>query len=429
VSALLGIGLASITLAGPTLAARPVSAALLSAGPSSAGLAPNVSAGPAQARVTSCSIGHPDSGLSAEVAASARTARTWRLYQAYFLRQPDPGGLDYWLGQSRAGLSLQAMAFNFERSTEFQLRYGSLDNGAFVNLVYANVMCRTPDSDGLAYWLNLLNQGAIGRGELMVLFSESAEFTNTTGTRWSSFADPAAATLADDGYDVQGIPGGLMVRVDFARVDFRASHERCSVASINGNWFFTPERPDPTPIGFAVIDGQQIPGSGERDDRGVLGERYRPNGPDSERIFTWDNFNQNSNLASKDGRVLENWSSWQPPGTPALDNAAEWRWAASGIPLIVNRQVWTGFQSIPTNDYTHYTTRHSFLAFDKVWGTLIFGATTAMTSAQLIAWAQSQGYDDLVKFDGGGSAELNINAQPRVAGTGRDVPLWLGIGC
>jgi hypothetical protein len=65
----------------------------------------------------------------------------------------------------------------------------------------------------------------------------------------------------------------------------------------------------------------------------------------------------------------------------------------------------------------------------KSSGTLVFGTTTAMTSAQLIAWAQVSGYDDLVKFDGGGSAELNVNGVTRVAGTNRDVPLWLGIGC
>lgn len=390
----------------------------------------STAAAPAPAAATACSIQQPAGSFAADVAGSARTARTWRLYQAYFLRQPDSGGLGYWLGQSQAGLSLQDMAYNFERSTEFQLRYGNVDNAGFITLIYGNVMCRTPDPGGFGYWLDLLDRGAVNRGSLMVLFSESTEFANVTGTRWSAFADPAAATLGTDGYALTSIPGGMAVVVDYSRVDFRTSHDRCSVASINGNWFFTPERPNPTPVGFAVIDGQQVPGTEVRDDRGVLGERYRPGGPDSQRVWTYQgSFNLNSNLASKDGRVLENWGAWQPESTPSRGDASQWRWAAAGIPLIVNGQVWPGFWGIPTNDYTHYTYRHSFVAFDKDNGTLVFGATTAMTSAGLIAWAQAGGYDDLVKFDGGGSAELNINAQTRVAGTSRDVPVWLGIGC
>ncbi|MDH3679736.1 MAG: DUF4214 domain-containing protein [Acidimicrobiia bacterium] len=384
--------------------------------------------GPASA--AACSIGAPSTDYADEVTASARTARVWRLYQAYFLRQPDRAGLDYWLGVNRDGVSLQELSYYFERSDEFTNTYGSLDNAGFVTLVYANVLCRQPDPDGFAYWRGQLDAGAVDRGELMVLFSESNEFGATTGTRWSIFADPDDASWAADGYEVEPITGGLIVKVDYSRVDFRASHERCSVASINGNWFHNPETIDPTPIGYAVVDGYHLPGSVNRDDRGVFGERYRPNGPDEERVWVYNgSFNLNSNLEGKNGMVLESWRSWQPSSTPPLDNAVEWRWAAAGIPLIVNGQVWEAFRDIPTNDYTHYTGRHSFVAFEKATGILVFGSTTAMTSADLIAWAQAGGYDDLIKFDGGGSVELNIEAQARIAGTPRDVPLWLGIGC
>lgn len=361
---------------------------------------------------------------------SARTARVWRLYQAYFLRQPDRNGLDYWIDISESGVSLQDMSYNFEQAEEFAIRYGALDEEAFVGLIYNNVMCRAPDGAGFDYWVGLLRSGVITRGELMVLFSESEEFIDKTSTRWSIFHNPDAATMVDDGYVIKGITGGIVVEVDYNRVDFRASHERCSVASINGNWFYNPESPNPTPIGFAVIDGQHLPGSVNTTDRGVLGERHRPNGPDAERVWVYQgSFNLNSNLAAKEGRVLESWRGWQPESTPPLDVASEWRWAAAGIPLVVNGQVWEGFYDIPTNDYTHYTHGHSFVAFDKDTDTLVFGSTTAMTSADIIGWAQANGYEDLVKFDGGGSVELNINGAPRIAGTPRDVPLWLGIGC
>ena len=385
---------------------------------------------PAPAEASVCSIDRPNAEFVGDVGASARTARVWRLYQAYFLRQPDHQGMQYWLGVNEAGTSLQNMSYNFERSEEFMARYGELGNAAFLALIYQNVMCRPPDGQGLEYWLELLDAGVIGRGELMVLFSESPEFVEKTDTDWSIFDDADNSGLEEDGYVVEGIPGGLIVKVNYDRVDFKASHHRCSVASINGNWFYNPETSNPTPIGFAVIDGQQIPGSVNTGDRGVFGERYRPNGADDERVWVYEGeFNLNSNLADKEGRMLESWRSWQPESTPRLDNPEEWRWAAAGIPLIVNGQVWDAFATIPTNNYTHYTSRHSFVAFDTDSATLVFGSTVGMTSAQLIGWAQEHGYGDLIKFDGGGSVELNIDGEVRVAGTPRDVPLWLGIGC
>ncbi|MFV0260770.1 MAG: DUF4214 domain-containing protein [Acidimicrobiales bacterium] len=389
---------------------------------------------PQPAAAAGCTIGTPSAEYAAVVDGSALDARSWRLYQAYFLRQPDPTGHAYWLGQMRSGLSLGAMSYLFERSAEFEARYGPLDNGRFLRLVYANVMCREPDAGGYGYWLDRLDRGLINRGDLMLLFSESAEFQLRTGTHWSLFTDADTATLAGEGYQLHSLPGGEFVLVDYSRVDFRASRSRCSVASINGNWLTPADSRTPVPIGFAVIDGRQLPGSYNRDDRGVFGERFRPGGPDVERTYPYpQTTNLNSNLEVKGDRVLESWRMWLPsdPGyaPPPVDNPSEWRWAAAGIPLLVNGQVWDGWSSVPTNDYTHYTLRHSFVAFDKTTNLLAFGTTTGLTSGGLIWWAQQNGYEDLIKFDGGGSAELNVDGALRVAGTGRAIPLWLGVGC
>jgi hypothetical protein len=108
-------------------------------------------------------------------------ARITRLYRAFFLRQPDGAGLQYWSGQARSGVPLQAIAAAFAASAEFEGRYGSLSNTAFVQLVYDNVLGRTADAGGLAYWTGLLASGA-DRGSVMIGFSESPEFIKATGT-------------------------------------------------------------------------------------------------------------------------------------------------------------------------------------------------------------------------------------------------------
>jgi hypothetical protein len=386
---------------------------------------------PAGAATFDCQISPPSADYSDEVDASARHARIWRLYQAYFLRQPDSSGLDYWITVSTAGATHVDIAQNFELSQEFKNRYGSLTDSEFLELIYANVLCRTPDGDGFDYWLNFLESGQLNRPEMLIYFAEGDEYIDRTQTAWSFFDDPYAATLAGNGYEIQSIPGGYAVAVDYAQVDFKASHERCSVASINGNWFFTPSSPNPTPIGFAVIDGVQIPGSEDRADRGVFGERIRPDGADDERVYSYpENTHLNSNLAMKDGRVLESWLGFQPPewNVAPRDVASEWRWAAAGIPLVINGQIWPSFYQYE-DTYTHQTGGHSFVGFDKDEGILYFGSVAGKSSLDLINWAQSSGFEDLIKFDGGGSVELNISGAAVIGGTPRDVPLWLGIGC
>lgn len=98
-----------------------------------------------------------------------------RLYRAYFLRNPDRQGHQFWVKERRAGRGPFAISEFFASSPEFETRYGSLDDTEFVWLVYRNVMNRSPDEAGQAFWLDQLAKG-LGRGELMALFSDSPEF-------------------------------------------------------------------------------------------------------------------------------------------------------------------------------------------------------------------------------------------------------------
>jgi hypothetical protein len=103
-----------------------------------------------------------------------------RLFQAYFLRLPDIGGLNYWTGKSRAGTRINTISANFAGSTEFTRRYGKLSNKAFVELVYQNVLGRPGDAGGIKSWTGKLDAKTKNRGEVMVGFSESNEYKNKT---------------------------------------------------------------------------------------------------------------------------------------------------------------------------------------------------------------------------------------------------------
>lgn len=98
-----------------------------------------------------------------------------RLYLAYFLRMPDTGGLEHWLATARSGVALATISQSFSASDEFVQRYGQLTDGGFVDQVYLNVLGRSPDSGGRAFWIDRLASGTT-RGEMMIGFSESPEF-------------------------------------------------------------------------------------------------------------------------------------------------------------------------------------------------------------------------------------------------------------
>lgn len=98
-----------------------------------------------------------------------------RLYAAYFDRDPDLEGFDYWTNElATGGARVDDVSELFSLSPEFQATYGSLDNDAFVRLVYRNVLKRDPDAAGFEYWRQQLANG-LGRGRMMTAFSESPE--------------------------------------------------------------------------------------------------------------------------------------------------------------------------------------------------------------------------------------------------------------
>ncbi|MEZ5343550.1 MAG: DUF4214 domain-containing protein [Acidimicrobiales bacterium] len=110
-----------------------------------------------------------------------------RLYSAYFNRNPDGSGFTYWMEQAKynrttnRSVTLSEISQYFTASDEFVQTYGNaMSHEAFLRLVYQNVLDRSPDAEGTAYWLNLMNHG-LSRGDVMVWFSESAEYINNTG--------------------------------------------------------------------------------------------------------------------------------------------------------------------------------------------------------------------------------------------------------
>jgi hypothetical protein len=105
------------------------------------------------------------------------------LYLSIMLRDPDYGGWTGWFNLLRNGYTQTDILNAFLASPEFQSRYGSLDNTAFVTLLYNNMLNRAPDQAGLTQWVAWLNNGTYTRAQVANFFITSQEFQLREGNR------------------------------------------------------------------------------------------------------------------------------------------------------------------------------------------------------------------------------------------------------
>ncbi len=126
-------------------------------------------------------------GLKAALAEIAESnpsaAMVDRLYLAFFLRFPDEDGWEHWIDVRADGHRLEDIAEWFAESDEFTNRYGSVDFSTFLDQLYQDVLGRPSDEQGKAYWLDLLADGEVTRGTIVVYFTESTEMLTVAQAR------------------------------------------------------------------------------------------------------------------------------------------------------------------------------------------------------------------------------------------------------
>ena len=102
--------------------------------------------------------------------------KAYRIYKAAFDRTPDEDGLGYWIQELDKGFALHQVTNSFVISQEFQNLYGAdLNNEGFITALYNNVLDRDPDQGGLDYWINDMENNGMSRADVLASFSESAE--------------------------------------------------------------------------------------------------------------------------------------------------------------------------------------------------------------------------------------------------------------
>ena len=96
------------------------------------------------------------------MATQAQLAAVQQLYVGYLGRAADAAGQKFWADAIAAGTAtIQSVATGFTLSAEYKAAYAGLSNDALVDKVYTNVLGRTSDAAGKAFWVNALATGAV----------------------------------------------------------------------------------------------------------------------------------------------------------------------------------------------------------------------------------------------------------------------------
>lgn len=114
------------------------------------------------------SANKPQANLRQEMVATIIASPEYRqdvvtqIYEDFLNRAPDAAGLSFWSNQM-ASLGESAVLANILATPEYQALQGGTPQG-LVNGLYTDLLGRTPDAAGQAYWLNQFGTAASGNG-------------------------------------------------------------------------------------------------------------------------------------------------------------------------------------------------------------------------------------------------------------------------
>lgn len=148
------------------------------------------------------------------MATQAQLAAVQQLYVGYLGRAADSAGQQFWANAIANGTAtIASVATGFTLSAEYKAAYGGLTTDALVEKVYNNVLGRTPDAEGKAFWVAALangkvtadtlvativtNLGALDQQTINNKVFVAQTYTDTAGANYN----PAAGTASIVGVD------------------------------------------------------------------------------------------------------------------------------------------------------------------------------------------------------------------------------------
>jgi len=115
--------------------------------------------------------------IALDIGSTQNAGSVYMIYKAAFNRAPDASGMGYWLAQKDNGSNIVTnIAQGFVNSAEFTAKYGTNpSNSSYVDKLYQNVLGRSGDSGGVAYWNQQLDSGSVSKAAALAAFATLPE--------------------------------------------------------------------------------------------------------------------------------------------------------------------------------------------------------------------------------------------------------------
>ncbi|KAF1309875.1 hypothetical protein BLX42_17020 [Pseudomonas sp. SG-MS2] len=170
------------------------------------------------------------------MATQAQLTAVQQLYVGYLGRAADAEGQKFWADAIANGTAtIASVATGFTLSAEYKAAYAGLDSAALVDKIYNNVLGRSADAEGKAFWVDALANGTVATDTLLATMITNLgaldqqtinnkvfvaqTYTDTVGADYNPEAgkqvlagvtnDPATVQDAIDLINTGTLPGGV----------------------------------------------------------------------------------------------------------------------------------------------------------------------------------------------------------------------------
>lgn len=137
---------------------------------------------PPAAANTDLSKANPVATVAKPIACATDADSVSQSYRIALQREPDPVGLQNWVGVIQNGDTRLGVLEHIIDSQEFLDGYAGLSNEGFATFLYRSFFNREPDSAGLQGWVGALNGGQ-SRAAVAKAFAESPEFEDPNSNK------------------------------------------------------------------------------------------------------------------------------------------------------------------------------------------------------------------------------------------------------
>lgn len=168
------------------------------------------------------------------MATQAQLAAVQQLYVGYLGRAADSAGQQFWANAIANGTAtIASVATGFTLSNEYKATYGGLSTSDLVEKVYNNVLGRTPDAEGKAFWVAALANGKVTADTLVATIVTNLGALDQQTINNKVFVAQTYTDTVGDAYTPAG-GAAVLVGVDSTVASVNAALANIAAGTVTG---------------------------------------------------------------------------------------------------------------------------------------------------------------------------------------------------